>query len=216
MAYTVESIDPTKTALLVIDMQNDFINEGAPMETPLGREMIPTLRSLIDFSRGAGIPVIFTEHAHRASGYDLGRYGDLYEPIATRAALVDGDPGVDTIDRLAPQGDEIVIRKHRYSAFFGTDLEIVLKGMGVDTVVITGVTTECCVHATARDAMFRDYKVVVLSDATATYDYPDAGRGAMTAADVHEATLLILRGSTADVATSEEFRQRTHVPAGVR
>jgi biuret amidohydrolase len=216
MPYAVENIDPTKTALLVVDMQNDFINEGAPMETPHGREMVSTLRTVIDFSRDAGIAVIFAEHAHRASGCDQGRYGDLYEPIATRAALVDGSSGVDTIDGLAPQGDEIVIRKHRYSAFFGTDLEIVLRGMGVDTVVITGVTTECCIHATARDAMFRDYKVLVLSDATATSDYPDAGRGAMTAEDVHEATLLILRGSTADVATSEEFRQRTQVPAQAR
>ena len=81
-----------------------------------------------------------------------------------------GSPGVAIFPEIAPRDDEIVITKHRFSAFYGTDLEIILRGLGVTTVVITGVTTENCCHATARDAFFRDFQVAFLSDATATVD----------------------------------------------
>ena len=77
---------------------------------------------------------------------------------------------------------------------------------GIDSVVISGTTTENCCHATARDAMFHNYKVAFLSDATGTFDYPDVGQGAMSAAQVHKATLTILAFSTAHVMTVEEFR----------
>src|SRR5712691_1474039 len=79
---------------------------------------------------------------------------------------------------------------------------------GVDTVVVSGVTTENCCHATARDALFRDYKVVFLSDATGTFDYPDVGQGAMSAAEVHKATLSILSVSTAHVMKVDELIAR--------
>src|SRR6516225_6393127 len=89
--------------------------------------------------------------------------------------------------------------RDRYSGFFGTDLDIILRERSVDTVIICGTTTENCCHATARDAMFRNYRVVFLSDATATYDYPDSGFGSMMNADVHHATLVVLAASTAHV-----------------
>ena len=209
MPYQVQSIDPTKTALIVVDMSNDFIAPGAPMETPAGREMVPVLSRAIEFCRERGIPVIYTTHAHRADGCDMGLFDDLWPPIASRAGLIDGQPGVEIYPDIAPTPEEIVVKKHRYSAFFGTDLEILLRGLGVDTVVITGVSTENCCHATARDAMFRDYKVVFLSDATATFDYPDVGQGGMSADEVHRATLVILSVSTADVMTTDEFMSRT-------
>ncbi|GAB3976870.1 hypothetical protein GCM10029978_064970 [Actinoallomurus acanthiterrae] len=101
-----------------------------------------------------------------------------------------------------------MIKKHRYSGFHGTDLEIVLRGRGITTVAVTGVTTEDCVHATARDAMFRDFWTVVLADACATYDHPDLGWGAMSAEEVHRSSLVVLAQSTADVVTSQEFMSR--------
>ncbi len=209
MPYKVDCIDPRKTALIVVDMENDFIAPGAPMETPAGREMLPNLKQAIAFCREHGIRVMYTAHAHRRDGCDMGLFDDLWPPIASRAGLVDGEPGIEIYPEIAPRADEIVIKKHRYSGFYGTDLEIVLRGLGVDTVVVTGVTTENCCHATARDAMFRDFKVVFLSDATATFDYPDVGQGGMSADDVHRATLVILSVSTADVMTTEEFIART-------
>ena len=208
MPYRVDRIDPNTTALIVVDMQNDFVAPGAPMETPAGRAMLPNLKRVIAFCREQGIHVIYTTHAHRRNGCDMGRFADLWTPIRTRAGLVDGEPGIEIYSELAPQADEIVIKKHRYSAFYGTDLEIILRGWGVETVIIAGVTTENCCHATARDALFRDYKVVFLADATATFDYPDVGQGGMSAEDVHRATLLILSVSTAHVMTTNELVAR--------
>jgi ureidoacrylate peracid hydrolase len=135
----------------------------------------------------------------------MGRFKDLWPPIRQGAGLVDGEPGIEIYPEIAPRPDEIVISKRRHSAFYGTDREIILRGLGVDTVIISGVTTENCCHASARDALFRDYKVVFLSDATATFDYPDVGQGAMAAAEVHRATLVILSVSTAQVMTTDEF-----------
>lgn len=208
MPYRIDHIDPQRTALIVVDMQNDFVAPDAPLETPAGRAMLPTLKRAIAFCREQGIRVIYTAHAHRRDGCDMGRFADLWPPVAHRSGLVDGEPGIEIYPEIAPQEDEIVVKKHRYSAFYGTDLEIILRGLGVDTVVISGVTTENCCHATARDALFRDYRVVFLSDATATFDYPDVGQGGMAAADVHRATLVILSVSTADVMTTSEFIAR--------
>jgi nicotinamidase-related amidase len=177
-------------------MENDFVAPGAPLETPAGRTMLPTLKRAIAFCREQGIRVIYTTHAHRRDGCDMGRFADLWPPIRHGAGLVEGEPGIEIYPEIAPRADEIVITKRRYSAFYGTDLEIILRGLGVDTVVISGVTTENCCHATARDALFRDHKVVFLSDATATFDYPDVGQGGMAAAEVHRATLVILSVST--------------------
>jgi ureidoacrylate peracid hydrolase len=83
-----------------------------------------------------------------------------------------------------------------------------LRQWGIETVIISGTTTENCCHATARDAMFHNYKVVFLSDATGTFDYPDVGQGALSAEDVHRATLTILAFSTADVMTVDQFMAR--------
>jgi nicotinamidase-related amidase len=112
-----------------------------------------------------------------------------------------------------------VIKKHRYSGFFATDMDLILREWGVDTVVISGTTTENCCHATARDAMFRNYRVVFLSDATATYDYPDRGFGSMAAAEVHHAALVVLAASTAHIMSVDDMKtrmsSRSNVVAGV-
>ena len=204
----IEVIDPKKTAMIVVDMQNDFVASGAVMETPAARAVVPKLADALKVCRDAGIKVIYTAHAHRRDGSDMGLFDDMHPPIANREALVDGTPGVDIYPELAPAPGEHVIKKHRYSGFFGTDLDMILREWGVDTVIISGTTTENCCHATARDAMFRNYRVVFLSDATATYNYPDRGFGPMPAADVHHATLVILAASTANVMSVEEMRAR--------
>src|SRR5919107_254126 len=133
-------------------------------------------------------------------------------PRAHRSRRLLAESCCRTSSRCSPF---VVITKHRYSAFYGTDLEIILRGLGVTTVVIAGVTTENCCHATARDAFFRDYQVVVLADATATFDYPDLGYGGMSAEEVQRATLIILALSTADVVTTETFVARVTVAADV-
>src|SRR5207248_7818989 len=204
----IEVIDPKKTARIVIDMQNDFVAAGAAMETPAARAVVPKLAEALKLCRDAGIKIIYTAHVHRRDGSDMGLFDDMHPPIANRDALVDGTPGIDIYPELAPAAGEHVIKKHRYSGFFGTDLDIILREWGVDSVIISGTTTENCCHATARDAMLRNYRVVFLSDATATYDYPDRGFGAMPAADVHRATLVILAASTAHVMSVQDMGAR--------
>lgn len=206
MPYRFDRIDPHRTAMIVVDMQNDFVAEGAKLQSRQASQMVPKLATTLKFCREQGIRVIYTAHVHRKDGCDMGLYDDLYPPIAERSALVDGTSGVEIYRDLAPAPGEHVIKKHRYSGFFATDLDLILREWGIDSVVVSGTTTENCCHATARDAMFRNYKVAFLSDATGTFDYPDVGQGAMSAAEVHKATLTILAFSTAHVMTVEEFR----------
>lgn len=206
MPYRFDRIDPTKTAMIVVDMQNDFVADGAMLQSKQAHAMVPKLAATLRFCREQGIRVIYTAHVHRKDGCDMGLYDDLYSPIADRLSLVDGTEGVEIYRDLAPAPGEHVIKKHRYSAFFSTDMDLILREWGITSVVISGTTTENCCHATARDAMFHNYKVAFLSDATGTFDYPDVGWGAMPAAEVHKATLTILAFSTAHVMTVEEFR----------
>jgi ureidoacrylate peracid hydrolase len=208
MPYQIDTINPKNTAMIVVDMQNDFVAVGAPMETPDARAMVPNLARALKFCRDVGIRVIYTTHAHRADGCDAGLFDDIWPPIASKAGLVDGTSGIEIYPDLAPAPGEHVIKKHRYSAFFGTDLDIILREWGIETVIVSGTTTENCCHATARDAMFRNYRVAFLADATGTFDYPDVGYGAMPAAEVHKATLAILSVSTAHVMTVQEMMQR--------
>jgi biuret amidohydrolase len=206
MPYRFDAIDPKTTAMIVVDMQNDFVADGAMLQSRQAFAMVPKLAATLKFCRDQGIRVIYTAHVHRKDGCDMGLYDDLYPPIAQRASLVDETQGVEIYKDVAPAPGEHVIKKHRYSAFFATDMDLILREWGITSVVVCGTTTENCCHATARDAMFHNYKVAFLSDATGTFDYPDVGWGAMSAQRVHEATLTILAFSTAHVMTVDEFR----------
>jgi ureidoacrylate peracid hydrolase len=204
MPQQIERIDPARAALIIVDMENDFVKPGASFEVEAGRTMLPKLKKLISFCRQSGIAVIYTTHAHRSDGSDKGRFADIYPPIAEGSGLVDGTDGIEIYDEIAPEPGEVIIKKHRYSAFFGTDLDIILRGLGTDTVIVTGVTTENCCHATARDAMFNDYRVAFISDCTGTVAYPDLGYGALSADELHRSTLIALAFSTAHVMTTAE------------
>lgn len=211
MAMVIDLVNPETAALIVIDMQNDFIAPGAPLETPMGLALMPKLKKLIDHARTTGMKVIFTTHAHRRNGCDMGLFGEIYKPIRDLVGLVDETRGIEIYPDIAPQGDEVVIKKHRYSAFFGTDLDIILRTEKIETVVVAGVTTENCCHSTARDAMFNGYRVAFISDATGTYDYPDVGFGPIPSQDVHRVTLGVLAVSTAHVMTVDQLVSKTTV-----
>ena len=188
-------IDTGKTALLVIDLQEGFVAEGARMWTPQNLRILPRVKEVIERCRGLGVPVIFTEHAHDVSGRDKGLMWDvpLNRPIKDGALRI-GAADVPTHHEVAPLPGEKVIQKHRYSAFFDTDLHTYLRGCDVDTVIITGCMTNYCCGATARDAFFRDYKVIFGSDLTATDNR-----------ELHEAELKTLRRGYARVIPADEI-----------
>jgi nicotinamidase-related amidase len=151
------------TAVLVIDMQRDFIDPGAPIECPGGREIVAPIGRLLALAHQKGLPVIYTQEAHRAEGVDFGRELDGEEPVH----CVEGTPGVEIIPDLARQPGDFLIVKRRYSAFFATDLDLLLRGLGVDTLILTGVATDVCVRATAQDAQQLNYRVVVPEECAA-------------------------------------------------
>ena len=146
-----------RIAVLVIDMQHDFLDDDAPILCPGGKAIISNLINLLEFAREAGIPIIYTQESHRASKVDFGRELDYGETLH----CLEGSRGVEIIPQLRPRIDDHIVVKRRYSGFLGTDLDLLLKGLGVSTVVITGVATDVCVRATAQDAMQLDYSVLV-------------------------------------------------------
>src|ERR1700757_5316148 len=101
----IDVIDPKKTAIIVVDMQNDFVAPGAAMETPAARAVVPKLAEALKICRDSGIKVIYTAHVHRRDGSDMGLF-NMHPPIANRSALVDGTPGAGIYPELAPAPDE--------------------------------------------------------------------------------------------------------------
>jgi len=165
------TIEPRSCALIVIDMQNAFVAEGAVFETPGARTMIPRLEHLIQFARASGIPIVWTQSDHRPP------YGGLmlhkFPPIAEDHILWQGEPSYEMYPHMLQPREgklEYKIVKHKYDAFFETDLDAILRYCQVDTVIITGTATNACCESTARSAFMRDYKVVFPSDLNATVD----------------------------------------------
>jgi len=188
-----------KPALLVIDMQHDFVDETGAVPCDGASAMVPRIRALIVEARRAQIPVIFTREVHRAQKVDFGRELDGNEPLH----CVEGSKGVEIVEELAPGESDFVIDKRRYSAFFGTDLNILLRGLGVDTLFITGAATDVCVYLTAMDAHQYDFWVRIPSDCVAG-----------TSKVAHEAALSAverLQSGSVIVSTRaiEKFRDRT-------
>jgi nicotinamidase-related amidase len=165
----VWSLDPAKCALLVVDMQNDFVLEGYPMEVPNARKAIPHIQRLIEASRKLNIPVIYTQHT-LLEGAVNSPLEAAYNPKLFEAGMRPGTFGVQVIDDLKPEPQDTTIVKYRYNAFHNTLLEPTLqtiRGLNqIDTVIITGTLTEVCCDSTARGAYMRDYKVMFVDDAT--------------------------------------------------
>lgn len=146
-----------KIAVLVIDMQNDFLVDGAPIKMPGGLEIIPSIQQLLNISRTKNIPIIYTRETHRADKSDFGLelLGDEPEHA------LEGTKGVEIISELSMKDGDYLIIKRRYSSFFQTDLETLLRGLGVELLVLTGIASDVCVRATAQDAQQNNYRVVV-------------------------------------------------------
>jgi nicotinamidase-related amidase len=180
-------LTPGKSALMVIDMQEFFLDPSSPSFTVGGPAVLPNIRRLIDAFRLAGRPVIYTRHVHHPDHIDSGILGWWWKGMC-----VEGTPESEVHHDIAPLPSEKVIVKHRYSGFYNTDLETVLRCQGIEELVITGVMTNMCCDSTARDAYYRDLRVFFLADAT----------GSVTE-EMHVASLLNLGFGFAYVTTSD-------------
>ncbi len=184
-------------ALIVIDMQRDFCAPGgyadqAGLDISLLRAPIPAIQDLLAAARARGVLVLHTREGHRADLSDLPepkrrRAQNAGAPIGSQGPLgrllVRGDYGHDLIDELQPLPGEPVIDKPGYSAFAATDLELLLRNRGITELIITGVTTEVCVHSTLRSAVDLGYACTLVSDACASA-YPELHAAALAMVDV--------------------------------
>jgi ureidoacrylate peracid hydrolase len=154
-----------KKALLVIDAQKIYTNPDSEMFCPDSENTIERINRLIEHFAASGLPIIYVEHVHKADGSDLGRMFDYAGP-AEDFNFKEDSQEVEFESKLKIVKGLPVVRKNRYSAFVGTNLENTLKNLNVDTVAICGFMTNFCCESTARDAHDRDYFVDFLTDAT--------------------------------------------------
>ncbi len=162
--YTVHdeiSVDPARTALIVVDMQNDFVKEGGTLRVPDAEATIPRIQHVLGLARGSGMRIVFSQDTHRE--------GDPEWKIWPEHAR-EGTWGWQIVDELAPLDGETVIRKLRYDAFYGTPLDHLLRLWGVDTLIVCGTVANICVHYTAASAALRWYGVIIPQDATSALD----------------------------------------------
>jgi nicotinamidase-related amidase len=202
-----ELVAPAHTALLIIDMQRDFVDPDGyfgslGIDLTMYDETRPRLAALLAAARRHGVLVIHVQNTalpNRMSDsppqirFNLRMHERARRGAAPLRYTIPGTPGHEFIEELTPLGNELVVPKYRSSAFWGTNIELLLRSNGVRTVVVTGCTTEGCVESTARDAMFSDHYVVVADDCVGSDDKAQ-----------HDASMLLMRHRF-DLASSAEI-----------
>jgi ureidoacrylate peracid hydrolase len=195
--HLFDSLDPKRSALVVIDMQNAFVAPGAPMEVPAARGIVTPINRLAAELRRRGVSVIWIAHENRSDGSDwAGFFGAFIAPgrrADASAALSAGAELQKLFPSLEVAPGDLRLPKNRYSAFIKNDFGRKLEERGIDTLLIAGTKTNVCCECTARDAMMLDYKVVLLSDCTAALSD-----------DEQRATLENVIQQFGDVLTSSE------------
>ena len=151
-------LSKASTAVLVVDMLNDFLKPGGKMVLEGGGVLIPPMRRLLAQARKAGMPVVYVNDSHRPGLREDREFKKRSEHC------MEGTWGAAVIDEIKPKKKDFVVLKHRFSGFYDTDLDLTLKDLCIDTVIVMGVVTNICVRSTIHDAFFRGYKVLVPRD----------------------------------------------------
>jgi len=213
------AIDIAKTAVIVVDMQNDFGAKGglldlAGIDISGIRKAIDPTATVLASARQAGIKIVYLKMGFHPDLSDLGSEGSpnrvlhlrfgvgksIHAPDGRESRILIRDTwNTDIVPELKPQADDLVVYKHRFSGFYQTDLDAILKQLGVKYLIITGCTTSICVESTIRDAFFRDYSCVLLKDCT----HEPMGYG-LTRSN-YEATLFLIQGGFGWVSASDEL-----------
>jgi nicotinamidase-related amidase len=199
-----ETIKPEDTALIIVDMQNDFCSEKGHYgrcgkDLRLTEGITPNLSRLIRRARERGVLLIYVQNTQLPNGAYLSpatvatllkRWGDDSKLSYT----LEGTWGHQVIDAIKPEPTDLIVKKHRPSAFLGTDLDLILRGFGISTIIVTGVVTEGCVESTARDGWLRDYYVVIAEDCIGS-----------SVPELHEAQLKLMKHLYHFVVPSEDL-----------
>ncbi|HMK57105.1 MAG TPA: isochorismatase family cysteine hydrolase [Dissulfurispiraceae bacterium] len=170
-------------ALLIIDMLNDFVLAGAPLEVPDTREIIPAIKREIAAARNAGKPVVYVCDSHDPDDREFAGFG-------WPAHAVEGTSGARIVSDLAPGENDIIVKKKTYLSFYNTSLEAVLKKLGIDSLILTGCVTHICILFAAVEAVPRGFAVTVPADAVAGLAKED-----------HDAALRIMKNVLGAIIT---------------
>lgn len=209
VVYTTlkELVKARHTALVLVDMQNDFCQPGwafdrLGIDLSMYPHMIPRLVRLVAGARAAKVPIIYIQmtvlpgrisESPAQIRFNMRLHLTAHGETEPLYYTVEGTPGQEIIAELSPEPGDLIVRKYRSSGFWGTNLDMLLRSNGIETVIMTGVTTEGCVESTARDALFNDYYVVVPEDCVASDDRRQ-----------HDASLFLMRHRF-DVVTSDDI-----------
>jgi ureidoacrylate peracid hydrolase len=222
------TIDVARTALTVIDMQNDFGSRGGLFDrvgidiSAIQRAVEPTAR-VIASARHAGIPVVYLKMGFQPDLSDAGaadapnrvkhrqQIGEpMQAPDGTHSRILIRETwNTDIVSGLKPKPDDLIVYKHRYSGFYQTNLDAVLQRLNARYLVITGCTTSVCVESTIRDAMFRDYSCLLLADCAAE----PVGTGLPRSN--HEASLLVIQTLFGWVSDSVQFMKALEMSSAI-
>jgi nicotinamidase-related amidase len=211
---TIQSFQPnlTRAALVVVDMQNDFVRAGAPMEVPDARATIPVIHSLATLFRARRAPVIFTRFVAGPERTLLWNWSPQCAPPTcacwrdkrrSYADITEERLAFDVIDELAPGPGDHVVDKYGYSAFHDTVLPQILKAEAIETLVVTGTVTQICVEDTVHGAFHSGYPTIVVADAVSSYDR-----------ELHAAALRGIAAKFGWVVPSSEVLAALASPAG--
>ena len=202
-------LDPRRSALVVQDLQNDviieggaFADSGAPAHAK-SQNVVENVRRLADAARGAGVPVIHVHYLVEEGAPGLKQNAPLFQGVKGAGGLVRGSWGAAPAEGLEPQAGDHVVEKMRMNAFYNTRLDILLRGLGVETLVITGAWTNMSIEHTARHGADAGYEVVVASDGTSTVND-----------EWQHAALNYALTNVAQVARCSEIADALAVPAG--
>ena len=212
-------IDPARAAVIVVDMQNDFGSRGGMfdrMGIPLDgfTRAADTIGPVLDIARASGFRIVYLKMGFHPDLSDLGAEGSpsrvrhlavgvgqaVTTPAGTEGRILVRDTwNTEIVDALKPRPEDRIVYKHRYSGFYETELDSVLKEAGITQLIVTGCTTSVCVESTVRDAYFRDYQTVLLTDCM------DENIGKSLARSNHDASLLLVEILFGWVTASEQF-----------
>jgi ureidoacrylate peracid hydrolase len=189
---------PGRAALINVDTQKCFV-EGSPLAVPGGPELVARINRLSDACRAAGALVVHTRGRLRTDESTHGVAREIVPPFI-RELYTQGSPSAELHESLVVDEQDIVVDKPRYGAFTGTDLELILRSRGIDTVMVTGSNTNICCETTAREAAQLDFRVFFVNDGTATSDM-----NGVSADDLQRATCASLSMVFAQIATVDEL-----------
>lgn len=197
---------PTKTALINVDMQRCFV-EGSPLSSPEGPALVERVNGLARACRDAGLLVVHTRVWVKKDLSDVGVMAEIVPPFIVDL-YTENQESAELHGALEVGPTDVILNKTRYGAFHGTDLDQFLRSRGIDTVIISGIATNICCETTAREASQHDFRVVFLSDGTATMEM-----NGVPADDLQRSTLASLGMVFAQISSIDEVKEKVQASA---